>query len=552
MDIPQEIKDKYWMKYAPPGFDKWVEIPDMTIPEMGENTAKKFGDNIVIDYFGREFSANQIVDLSKRVATGLAKLGIKKGDIVAIFLPNCPHFIFSYFGILTTGAYLTAISPLFVGREVKYQVNDSGATTIIVLDRFFRHVKKIRAETNLKNIILVNVEGKEIKKPEDPENGIYHFDTIMNNPPEPPKVDINPDDLAIIQYTGGTTGDPKGAMLTHRNVVANAHQLVPYVNHLKEFYKWERQVMVSVLPWYHIYGQTCELALNSLVGAKSYLFPTFNPEEVLEKFNQDAVGMQGVTTMFITLMNHPLVKEKKVNMSQFQLANVGAGALPVELAKKWENITGWRMAEGYGLTEASPVVCINAPFGKKKLGSCGFPIPNTYVGIIDEDNNFLPVGKEGELVVSGPQVMKGYYKRPEKTKGVLFEAGGMIWLKTGDYGKLDEEGYIYLLDRMKDLIKYKGHSVYPREVEEVLYEHPAIEEVSVVGIPDPVAGETIKAFIRLNSEYKGKITEKEIIDWSREELAAYKYPRKVEFVGSFPKSAVGKILRRKLRDKEKI
>jgi len=452
--------------------------------------------------------------------------------------------------VLSLGAYLTAVSPLFVARELKYQVKDSESTTLIALDRFFRHVKKVRAETNLKRVILVNIEGKTPKKAEDPENGLYHFDTILNNPPNPPKVDIKSEDLAIIQYTGGTTGDPKGAMLTHRNIVANAHQLVPYANYLKRYYNWDRQIMISVLPWYHIYGQTCELALGTLLDSKAYLFPTFNPEQVLEKINEDARGMMGVTTMFIALLNHPKIKE--MDMTKFQYANVGAGALPVELAKKWESLTKSKMAEGYGLTEASPVVCINAPWGKKKLGSCGQPIPNTYVGIVNENNEFLEIGEEGELVVSGPQVMKGYWKRPEKTKEVLFEAGGMIWLKTGDYAKLDEEGYIFLLDRMKDLIKYKGHSVYPREIEEVLYEHPAIKEVSVVGIPDPIAGETIKAFISLTDEYKGKITEQEIIDWSREELAAYKYPRKVEFVGSFPKSAVGKILRRKLRDKEVV
>ncbi len=547
-DIPKEIKDKFWMKHAPKGFDKWIEILEMTIPEMGELAAEKFGDEPTIDFYGRTLSPKQISDLSKKFATGLAKLGIKKGDVVAIFLPNCPQFIISYYGTLTTGAYLTAISPLFVGREVKYQVNDSGAATIILLDRFFRHVKKIRDETNLKNLIIVNIEGKTPKIAEEPENGVYHFDTILDNPPDIPKVDANPDSIAIIQYTGGTTGDPKGAMLTHKNVVSNAHQIIPYVDELKKYYGWKKQVMVSVLPWYHIYGQTCELALNSLVGAKSYLFPTFDPDKVLEKIDADARGMQGVTTMFIALMNHPKVKE--IDMSKFQLANVGAGALPVELAKKWETMTGWRMTEGYGLTEASPVVCINPPYGKKKLGSCGFPLPNTYIGIINDKNEFLPIGQEGELIVSGPQVMKGYWQRPEKTKEVLFEAGGMTWLKTGDYAKLDEEGYIYLIDRVKDLIKYKGHSVYPREVEEVLYEHPAIQEVSVVGIPDPVAGETIKAFIMLAAEYRGKMTEQEIIDWSKEQLAAYKYPRKVEFVSSFPKSAVGKILRRKLREKE--
>ncbi|MHA1379910.1 MAG: long-chain-fatty-acid--CoA ligase [Candidatus Helarchaeota archaeon] len=548
-DIPQFIKDKYWLKHAPPGLDKWVDIPDdMTITQLAEYGAEKYGDLVNIDYYGKEFTFKRLTELTKKFSTGLNKIGVRKGDTVAIYLPNCPQFIISYFAILGIGAKLTAVSPLFVARELKYQVNDSEATTLIALDRFFRHVKKIRNETGLKRVILVNVEGKTPKKPEDPENGLYHFDTLMNNPPSDPIEGIKSDDIAIIQYTGGTTGDPKGAMLTHHNIVSNAHQLLLYAKEITKFYGWDRQVMVSTLPWYHIYGQTCELAVGVLVGAKAYLFPTFNPEQVLEKIQQDARGMMGVTTMFITLLNHPMTKE--IDMTKFQYANVGAGALPVELAKKWENLTKSVMAEGYGLTEASPVVCINAPYGKKKLGSCGQPIPNTYVGIVNEKNEFLDLGEEGELVVSGPQVMKGYWKRPEKTEEVLFEAGGMTWLKTGDYAKLDEEGYIFLLDRMKDLIKYKGHSVYPREIEEVLYEHPAIKEVSVVGVPDPIAGETIKAFISLKDEYKGKITEQEIIDWSKEELAAYKYPRKIEFVGSFPKSAVGKILRRKLRDKE--
>lgn len=548
-DVPQYIIDKYWLKNAPPGLDKWIDIPEMTIPQLGEYGAEQFGDAVNVDYFGKEFTFKDFMELSKKFATGLSNLGIKQGDKVAIYLPNCPQFIISYFGILTIGVILTAISPLFVARELIYQINDSESETIIALDRFYRYVKKAREETNLKRVIIVNIEGKTPKEEEDPENGIYHFGTILNNPPNPPEAEISPDDVAIIQYTGGTTGDPKGAMLTHRNIVSNAYQLLPYIKEMDDYYKWDRLVNVSVLPWYHIFGQTCELAVGSIAGAKAYLLPTFNPTQVLELFrDKDANALTGVTTMFIALYNHPLAKE--IDMSKFQYANVGAGALPIELAKKWEELTGWPLGEGYGLTESSPVVCVNPPWGKKKLGSCGVPLPNTYVGIVNDENEFLPIGQEGELVVSGPQVMKGYWKRPEENEKVFFEAGGLTWLRTGDYAKLDEEGYIFLLDRIKDLIKYKGHSVYPREVEEVLYEHPAVQEVSVVGITDPVAGETIKAFINLKSEYVGKITEQEIIDWSKEQLAAYKYPRLVEFVGSFPKSAVGKILRRKLREKD--
>ena len=258
--------------------------------------------------------------------------------------------------------------------------------------------------------------------------------------------------------------------------------------------------------------------------------------------------MLGVTTMFLNMLYHP--DAENIDFSSMKYANVGAGALPEELAKEWKEKTGHAMGEGYGLSEASPVVTNSPPWAKKKRYSCGHPIANTLVGVVNEHNKFLDIGDVGELVVAGPQVMFGYHNRPQETENIFFDAGGYKWLKTGDFARLDEEGYIYLVDRVKDLIKYKGHSVYPREIEEILYEHPAIMECTVIGVPDPERGENIKAFIVLQKEYKDKITEQEIIDWAKENMAAFKWPRIVEFVPMLPKSGVGKILRRILRDKE--
>jgi len=258
--------------------------------------------------------------------------------------------------------------------------------------------------------------------------------------------------------------------------------------------------------------------------------------------------MLGVPTMFINILGSPLSKD--VDFSCLKYCNVGASAMPIEVAKEWEQKTGFPLGEGYGLSESTVCVSNYPPWVKKKLGSCGVPIASTLVGIIDENLNFLPIGESGELVASGPQIMLGYHNRPEENEKVFFEAGGYRWLRTGDYAKLDEEGYIFLIDRVKDMIKYKGHSVYPREIEEVLYEHPAIQECAVFGIKDPEKGENIIAHLILKKEYKGKITEQEIINWVKENMAPYKYPRIVKFVRSFPKSAVGKILRRVLRDKE--
>ena len=552
MELPDYVKNRIWKDYLPDGITVDMKIPeDNSLVDMTEQGIQEHGAKIAYDFFGKEYTYNELDILSRRFANGLLKLGIKKGDVVAFWLVNCPQFGVSYFASLTLGATLTAISPLFVAREMAYQIKDSGAKYLIMADNFFREFKKVEDQLSLEKVILVNVGGKI---PEIPETDkIIHYNTLMDQNSEPLmdfKAEINPkEDIAVIQYTGGTTGLPKGACLSHYNILSNVYQMKQINDYLKEHYIKGDLIGLSILPWYHIYGQTCELIQGVFTGGKGILFPTFDIPRMIEVIKEKRPNvLLGVPTLFLNLLRSPL--SKNVDLTCLVYANVGASAMPIEVAKEWEQRTGHPLGEGYGLSETSPTVTNSPPWAKKKLGSCGIPVANTLCGIIDENLNFLPIEEEGELVVAGPQVMLGYHNRAEENEKVFFEAGGYRWLRTGDFAKMDEEGYIFLLDRIKDLIKYKGHSVYPREIEEVLYEHPAIQECAVIGVKDPKIGENIMVHIILKKDFKGKITEQEIIDWSKENMAAYKYPRSVKFVRSLPKSAVGKILRRVIRDKE--
>ncbi|MFX1365491.1 MAG: long-chain fatty acid--CoA ligase [Promethearchaeota archaeon] len=555
MELPDYIKNRIWKDYLPDGMTVDIEIPEnMTLIDIFKNGAEKFGDKVSKVYFGRPSTFNEMDILVRRFISSLLDLGIKKGDVVALWLPNCPQFIISYFATICTGATLTAISPLFVAREMAYQIKDSGAKYLIMLDRFFPYYQQAKEDLSLNNTILVNAEGKTPEQEEKDE--IIHFNTLMAKYPEPIleigdlDININPkEDIAVIQYTGGTTGLPKGACLSHYNIISNVLQMKQISDHMKETYLKDDIKAVSVLPWYHIYGQTCELAINPINGSMGYILPTFDIPTIVELVKEKKVNtLLGVPTMFLGLLAHPMTKD--VDFSCLKYTNVGAGALSAEHFNLWKQKTGFAMGEGYGLSEASPTVTSSPPWAKKKSGSCGIPIAGTLCGIVDENLNFLPIGESGELVVAGPQIMLGYHNRPEENKLVFFEAGGYRWLRTGDYAKMDEEGYIFLIDRVKDMIKYKGHSVYPREIEEILYEHPAIQECAVIGIKDPERGENIMVHIIPKEDYKGKITEQEIIDWSKQNMAAYKYPRIVKFVEELPKSAVGKILRRIIREQE--
>ena len=554
-ELPDYVKDRIWLKKYPEDVPKEVDIPeDKSIPDLMEEATDRWPDAVNIIFYGREFTRKEFKENIDRLTTAFQKkLGIRKGDKIAIYLPNCPQFIISYIAGLAAGGIMTCISPLFVPREIAYQLNDSGAQTIVTLDMFYPNVEKIIDEVKLNNIVLTNIMGQTPSVEEDEEKGIYHMSNLIKDTePDVTEVKVNPkEDLAVIQYTGGTTGLPKGAMLTHYNLISNAHQIVPYTEALMKRFGEERVKSISVLPWYHIYGQTCEIVAGSLINAQAILFAQFDPGAILDAIQKYRPWLfLGVSAMLIALMNHP--KAQETDFSCLKYVNMGAAPTPDEVAKQWKELSGHPLSEGYGLTESSPVTHTRpAELFGERLGSIGPPIPNTLAAIVDPDTNeFLPIGELGELVISGPQVMKGYWNRPKETEEVFFEAGGYRWLKTGDLARMDEDGYFYIVDRTKDIIKYKGHSVYPREIEEVIFEHPAVLECAVIGVPDPQTGENIKAFISLKEEYKGKITEEEMKNWIKERVAAYKYPRYVEFIDEIPKTIVGKVLRRALRERE--
>lgn len=552
MELPDYIKNRYWKDYLPSGVTLEIDIPeDISMRDIFKKYTKDYSDKTFIIYDNKEYTYKDIQKLTIRFASALLNLGVKKGDVIALWLSNCPQFIISYFATMIIGGTVTAISPLYVAREMAYQVKDSGAKFLIMIDSYMPHYKNYESDLSLEKVILVTIkEGNPIEPEKD---RIIYFNSLMEKNPELStlyEVKINPkEDIAVIQYTGGTTGLPKGASLSHYNIIANSLQLKQVSIYLKEKFLKEDIVSIFVLPWYHIFGQVVEMVSALLIGSKAFVLSGFDIEKVLEILKKHKPNsLFGVPTIYITLLNSPSSKDGYI--SCLKSTHVGATPMPIEAAKEWEKKTGFAMGEGYGLSEASPAVANSPPWSKKRPGSCGHPLANTLIGIINEKLEFLPIGTVGELVVSGPQVMVGYHNRVEEDKKIFFKAGSYKWLRTGDLAKLDEQGYIYILDRIKDMIKYKGYSVFPREVEEVLYEHPSVLECCVIGVKDPILGEKIKVLIVLREEYKNKVKEQEIIDWSKENLAAYMYPRIVEFVDSLPKSPAGKVLKRRLRERE--
>jgi long-chain acyl-CoA synthetase len=446
-------------------------------------------------------------------------------------------------------------NPMYTERELVELVNDSGAETMVTLDRFYPKAAVVRAKTGLKRIILTSagdflppvkrilyplkerLEGKHVRLR---GKNFYRFRELLRRyrGRRPPEVEINPEeDIALLQYTGGTTGVPKGAMLTHKNLLANALQARAWFLQAEE----GRERVLAVLPFFHVYGMTVVMNLAVALSSTLILLPRFRIDEVLEAINKyQPTIFPGAPTMYVAFNTHPQIQRYEVGSIKECIS--GSAPLPVEVKKRFEELTGGRLVEGYGLSEASPVTHSNPLDGRDIPGSIGLPFPDTEATIVDPvTGEELGVGQVGELVIRGPQVMKGYWNKPEETSQAL--KGG--WLHTGDIAKMDEQGYFYIVDRAKDMIIASGYNVYPREVEEVLYQHPQVAEVAVIGVPDPYRGETVKAFIvpRAGEE----LSEEEITRFCRERLAAYKVPRLIEFRDSLPKSAVGKVLKRELR-----
>ncbi len=548
-----------WIKSYDKGVPPDVEIPDKPLYWILEQAVESFPSRVALHFLGRNMTYRELYDNARRFAGFLEGLGVGKGDIVGLFVPNSPMFAIAYYGALLAGATVSPMNVLYSPSEIRHQLEDNGARVLVAIDVFRdkvlagvpRSVEKI-VWTGIQDFLpgfkafLYKLKYKPPKPPVD-ERNLLLKNVLASSKPISRPAPVNPaEDVAAIMYTGGTTGVPKGAELTHKNLLANVIQIDSWY---KRGVKG-KDVFIGALPWFHIYGQTAVLNTAIYRAATIVVFPRWNVEEVMraiEKFRANI--FHGVPLMYIMMVNHP--KVSKYNLKSLEAGISGAAPLPVAVAEKFEKLTGAKIREGYGLTETSPVTHINPILGKAKKGSIGLPVPSTIAAVADpEEPVILPPGEVGELVISGPQVMKGYHNMPEENRKVFFDCCGRRWVRTGDMARMDEEGYFYIVDRKKDIIKYKGYSVFPREIEEVLYKYECVVEAAVIGVPHPEYFEYPKAFIVLKPECKGKITEEDIIEYARKHLAPYKVPKEVEFRDELPKTAIGKVLRRVLREEE--
>ncbi|WP_346216472.1 long-chain-fatty-acid--CoA ligase [Caldifermentibacillus hisashii] len=555
------MENKPWLKHYPPQIPHTLTYEETSLQQLLKNTAEKYPNKIAIHFNGKELSYQELYDSALKFAGYLQKIGIQKGDRVAIMLPNTPQSVISFYGVMMAGGIVVQTNPMYTERELAFQMKDSGAKAIVALDILFPRIKKIQGETELEHVIITVIKDylpfpKNLVYPfiqkkqygfsvKVEHKGNDHLITeIMKHPAlQEPIMNINfEEDLAILQYTGGTTGFPKGVMLTHKNLIANTKMCQAWLYKCRE----GEEIVLGALPFFHVYGMTTVMILSILQASKMVLIPKPDPEVLLKTIQSQRPTMfPGAPTMYIGMLNHPELS--KYDLSSIDSCISGSAPLPVEVQEQFERLTGGKLVEGYGLTESSPVTHANLLWdGERVKGSIGLPWPDTLAEIRSvETGEPLPVGEIGELVVKGPQVMKGYWNRPEETQEVLKDG----WLHTGDMGYMDEEGYFYIVDRKKDMIIASGYNIYPREIEEVLYEHPAVKEVVVAGVPDPYRGETVKAYIVLKEGTT--VTEDELNKFARKNLAAYKVPRKYEFRDELPKTTVGKILRRQLVEEEK-
>jgi long-chain acyl-CoA synthetase len=564
MNAKEIYASKPWLKYYSEGVPETVDIPDVSVPDLVNQVAEKYGKKTALIFYGKEISYTKLKELIDRFATALADLGIKKGDTVALYLLNCPQYVIAYFAALRMGAKVTPISPVYTSHEIKHQLEDSDATMMICQDILYDNVEKTGIA--LKHVILTSILeylpalkkllgkgtlGKDYSELQVPtpehraQAGLLDFQELIKKyPPKPPQVSIEPKkDIAILPYTGGTTGLPKAAVLNHFNMVALQAQAKAFWPILEE----GREMVMAFLPFFHIYGQVVVM-LNSLCrGFTMVLFTTPDIDDILSAMvRYKASTFNGVPTMFEYLKEYE--KTDRVNWKRLKLIACGADTLHESTIEAWEKRTGSQIYEGYGMTETTGFSHGN-PHLRPKKASFGVPIPDMKAAIVEyEGTNYLPPGEVGEMILSGPNIMQAYWKREEETRQSLIDIDGEKWLRTGDIVSMDEEGYFHFFDRKRDLIKYKGYSVFARHVEEVLYQHPKIKAAGVVGVPDPRVGNLIKAYVVLESEARGKISEEEIIEFCKENLAHYKVPKIIEFRGELPKTDVGKVSRRELRE----
>lgn len=566
--------DRPWFTSYEPRVPRSIDIPDVTLNYILAESARKYPYNtatsFVLSYLARglltvggKMTYQKLNEMVDRFANALYQLGVRKGDRVALMLPNSPHYVIAFFAAMRLGAIVVNNNPTYTARELKHQLVDSGAETIVMLNLFYPRLQEVRAETPVKRVIVAHVfdtlgplsrflvHAKQSKQADwvdaTQDKSVYLFQHLLERyGPNPPTVEVASGDTALLQYTGGTTGLPKAAMLTHRNLVANTLQIGAWLTDTN----FGAEKMMCAIPFFHVYGMTVAMIFGIHVGGELTIVP--NPREidhVMEVIQKERSTLfPGVPAMYIRIVNHPRINQ--YDLKSIKACLSGSAPLPIEVQEQFGQITGGRLVEGFGMTELSPVSHCNPVFGTRKKGSIGVPLPDVDAKIVDlESGEDIPFGvdKEGELLVTGPMVMQGYWNRPDETAVTMTPDG---WLRTGDICKVDSDGYFYIVDRKKDMMIASGFKVLPRDVEEVLFTHPKVLEAVVVGIPNPTRGDdTVKAFIVLKSGETA--TASEIRDHCKQQLASYKVPREVEFRDELPKTMVGKVLRRVLVDEEK-
>ncbi len=555
-------QDSPWFKSYPQGVPHEVDLDEYrSIVSVFETAVRDYRERPAFCNFGKTLTYNEIDAHSRDFAAYLlGELKLKKGDRVAIMMPNCLQYPIAIFGILRAGLTVVNVNPMYTARELRHQLIDSGASALLVVDNFGHTVQEVVADTPLKQVIttglgdmlgfpkgsLINFVLKYVKKlvPDYDIAGAIRFkDTLtLGRMHKLPEIEIDSEDIAFLQYTGGTTGVSKGAMLTHRNMVANMQQAGVWVGKGLDF---GNEVIITALPLYHIFALTANSLVFMKLGGLNHLIsnPRDMPGFVKELQKTRFTAITGVNTLFNGLLNTPGFDQ--VDFSNLKMTLGGGMAVQRAVAEKWKKVTGVTLVEAYGLTETSPAACINPMDLKDYNGSIGLPVPSTDVCLKDDDGKLVPIGEVGELCVKGPQVMKGYWQRPEETANVIDSEG---WLHTGDMAKMDADGFFYIVDRKKDMILVSGFNVYPNEVEDVIAGMPGVLEVAAIGVPDEKSGEAVKVFIVKKDP---SLTADQVKAFCRESLTGYKQPRLVEFRTELPKTNVGKILRKELRDPPK-
>jgi len=547
--------EKVWLRHYDAGVPATLEYPRVPLFRLLEQSADRFPERTATSFFGATLTYRQLDALSNRFANALRSLGVAKGMRVGLLMPNCPQFVIGYFGALKAGAVVVATNPLYVEREVEHQFDDAGIEIAVVFSRRYPLVNAVRDRTRLKKVIVTNIKDyfppllrllftivKEKKEGDRQtlQRGDLDLKTLLRSAPATrPGVDVSPDDLALLQYTGGTTGVPKGAMATHFNLVADTLQMKAWLGLSDDV----TARFLAVIPFFHVYGMVACMSVALTTAGTLYLHPKFDIKDVLDTIQNAKIDyFPGVPAMYVAVNNSPLTP--KYNLRAIKACVSGAAPLPLEVKRKFEALTGGKLLEGYGLSEAPTATHANPLHGVNKEGSIGLPFPDVDCKIVDLADGVteMPTGQAGELCIRAPEVMQGYWNRLDETKTALRDG----WLYPGDIAKVDEDGYFYIVDRKKDMIISGGYNIYPRDVEEVLFMHPKIKEAAVAGIPDHKWGETVWAFVVLKEGEKA--TADEIRAFCRERLAVYKVPTVVEFREALPKTLVGKVLRRALTE----